>query len=260
MSYWLKVSPMFVIQKIFNYIIFPPAIFIFFLAAALILIKNHRRKAAALIFADIFLIYTLSVEPVKNLILSPLENFAPPATVEQINGCDLVVILGGGTIENSPEEGDNGSLTGDSFKRALYGLHLAEKHRLPVLYSGGKLFDTQGKSEADIALKILEKYNSRGVRLMKESMSRTTYENALYVKEKFRPEKILLVTSAYHMKRSLYIFRKAGIECVPAPTDYKIDSLDYNITSFIPKSYEMDCIYKGLKEHTGLLFYMLKYR
>lgn len=251
---------MFVIQKIFNYIIFPPSIFIIILLAALILIRRHRGKAVLFIAADIMLIYILSIEPVKNMILAPLESFAPPVTAEAAKGADLIVILGGGTVENSPEEGENGSLTGDSFKRALYGLYIAEQYRLPVLYSGGKLFDAQGKGEAEIAMKLLSKYNRSGIKLMKETMSRTTYENALYVKERFNPRRVILVTSAYHMKRSLYIFGRAGIECVPAPTDYKIDSLDYNVTSFIPKSYEMDCIFKGLKEYTGLLFYTLKYR
>ena len=191
--------------------------------------------------------------------LAPLENYASPVTDEAAEQAGLIIILGGGTIQNSPEEGNNGSLSGDSFKRALYGLCLADKYRLPVLYSGGRSFGNQGKGEAEIAMHILSKYNRGGIKLMKETMSRTTYENALYVKEKFNPGRVILVTSAYHMKRSLYTFRKAGVECVPAPTDYKIDSRDYNITSFIPKSSEMDNIYKGLKEYVGLLFYMLKF-
>ncbi|HOP64507.1 MAG TPA: YdcF family protein [Spirochaetota bacterium] len=251
---------MFAVQKIFNYIIFPPSIFILILLAALLFIKKKRGIALVLIISDILLIYFLSIEPVKNLLLAPLENYAPPVTEESADGAELIVILGGGTLENSPEEGENGSLTGDAFKRALYGLHLGGKFRLPVLSSGGKLFDGNGKGEAEITVRLLSKYNHSGIKLLKETSSRTTYENALYVKEKFNPGKVILVTSAYHMKRSLYIFRKAGVECVPAPTDYKIDSQDYNVTSFLPKSYEMDCIYKGLKEYAGMLFYMVRYR
>lgn len=251
---------MFVIQKIFNYIIFPPSILMLILIAALFLLRKHKSKAAALIIIDILIIYFISIEPVKNLVLSPLENYAPPVTKESVTGADLIVILGGGTLENSPEEGENGSLTGDSFKRALYGLYLAEQYRLPILYSGGKLFETYKKGEAEIAVNLLAKYNKSGIKLMKETTSRTTYENAAYVKEKFNPRKVVLVTSAFHMKRSLYIFKKAGIECIPAPTDYKISRWQFDVTSYLPNTYEMDCTYKGLKEHVGLLFYMLKYR
>ena len=163
---------MFVIEKVFNYIIFPPSIFIILLLAALFLIRKHKGKAILLITLDILLIYSLSIEPVKNLVLAPLENYAPPVTKEAAKGTELIVILGGGTLENSPEEGENGNLTGDSFKRALYGLYLAEQYKLPILYSGGKLFDSQKKTEADIAMKLLAKYNRSGVKLMKESLSR----------------------------------------------------------------------------------------
>ncbi len=250
---------MFAIQKIFNYIIFPPSVFILILIAALFFIRRHKGKAAMLIAADIVLMYALAIEPVKNLVLAPLENYAHPVTAEAAKGSDLVVILGGGTVENSPEEGEDGSLTGDSFKRAFYGLRIAEQYRIPVLYSGGRLYDGRDKGEAEIAVRLLSKYNHSKIPLYKETLSRTTFENAAYVREKFNPRKVILVTSAYHMKRSLFIFRRTGIECVPAPTDYKIDSWSFNVTSWIPKSYEMDCIYKGLKEHAGLLYYRIRY-
>lgn len=241
-----------------NYLIFPPSLFIIILMAALFFIKNNRRKAVILIISDIVLIYLLSIEPMKNLILQPLENFAKPITDSSAKGADLIVILGGGTIEPSPEEGTSGSLPGDAFKRALYGLYLAEKYNLPVIYSGGKVFDTARQSESEIGLKILAKYASPKIKLFGEDKSRTTYENALYTKEKFNPKKIILVTSAYHMKRSLYVFKKAGIDCIPAPTDYKIDGAKYNITSFIPKSGDMAAINQGLKEYAGILFYTFK--
>lgn len=250
---------MFVLQKIFNYIIFPPSVYILILTAALILLRRHRNKAVLLIITDIVLMYALSIEPVKNLVLAPLENYTPPLTAESAKGAALIVILGGGTIQNSPEEGEDGSLTGDSYKRAFYGLRIAEKYRLPVLYSGGKLYEGEDKSEAEIAVRLLSKYSHSRISLYKETESRTTFENAEYVREKFNTRKVILVTSAYHMKRSLFIFRKAGIDCVPAPTDYKIDSWSFNITSWIPKSYEMDCIYKGLKEYIGILFYQYRY-
>jgi len=44
------------------------------------------------------------------------------------------------------------------------------------------------------------------IKIMEETSIRTTYETAVYLKEKFNPAKLLLVTSAYHMKRSLYFF------------------------------------------------------
>jgi len=248
----------FAIQKIMNYLIFPPSIFIAILIIALFFMKNSRKRAVIIIIFDIVLIYFLSIEPVKNLILSPLENYAEPVADSLVKTADLVVVLGGGTIESSPEENGRGSLTGDAFKRAMYGLYIAEKYNLPLLYSGGRLFDTERQSESEVALKILARYSSGKIKLYGEDKSRTTFENAFYTKEKYNPEKVVLVTSAYHMRRSVYAFKKAGVDCIPAPTDYKIDSSKFNVTSFIPKSGEMDTIYKGLKEYAGLIYYSFK--
>jgi uncharacterized SAM-binding protein YcdF (DUF218 family) len=246
---------MFIIQKMMNFLIFPPAIFILIGFMGLIFIRKNFKKGFYILCFDFILIYLLSIEPIKNLILYPLESYSPPLNYNVKDKVSLVVVLGGGTVETSPE--DQGSLHADSFKRAMYGLRIAKHYGIPLLYSGGRVFDSQRQDEALLAERLLNKY-AMGVTIFTESQSRTTYENALYVQEKYRPERVILVTSAYHMKRAIYAFNKASISVVPAPTDYKIDSWNYNFTSFLPKSYEMDCIYKALKEYLGLLFYKIK--
>jgi len=215
-------------------------------------------KTAVLIIADILLLYALSIEPVKNRILAPLENYAPPINLNEKYHADYIVVLGGGTIDESPEEYGKGSLTSDAMKRALYGVYLAGIYKIPVIFSGGRLSDLQAESEADIALRLMKRYARENIKLIKEDRSRTTFENAEYIKKTFNPEKVILVTSAYHMRRSLYSFSRAGIKCIAAPTDYKADLSGYNATSFVPKTSELDDVYKGLKEYAGLFFYNLK--
>lgn len=249
---------MFTLLKIFNYIIFPPSIFIIILIIALYFITKSRTKTIVLIITDIILIYSLSIEPVKNFILSPLENCSAPINLNEKHTPDYIVVLGGGTIDSSPEEYGKGSLSPDAMKRALYGVYLAGIYRVPVIFSGGRLSDRQSESEADIALRLMNRSASGKIKLIKEDRSRTTFENAEYIKNTFNPGKIILVTSAYHMKRSLYSFGRAGIACIAAPTDYRIDHSGYNATSFIPKTSELNDVYKGLKEYIGLLFYNLK--
>jgi len=249
---------MFTLLKIFNYIIFPPSLFIIILFAALYYTNKSRKKTVIFIAADIILLYFLSIEPVKDIILSPLENFSAPINLREKNDADYIVVLGGGTVNESPEEEGAGSLTPGSMKRALYGVYLAGIFEKPVIFCGGKFFQTQAESESDIALKIMKRFASAKTVLLQENQSRTTFENAAFVKSRFNPKKIILVTSAYHMKRSLYSFNAAGVLCIPAPTDYRIDSFGFNATSFIPKTGEMDDIYKALKEYVGLVFYSLK--
>jgi len=249
---------MFTLLKIFNYVIFPPSLFIIILFFALYYINKSRKKTVILIIADIIILYSLSIEPVKNIILSPLENYASPIDLKLNHHADYIVVIGGGTINSSPEEDGMGSLTSDAMKRALYGIYLAGIFKVPVIFSGGEISSSQKESESEIALRIMKRYAPEEIKLLKEDQARTTSENAEFVKTKFNPKKIILVTSAYHMKRSLYSFTKAGMECIAAPTDYKIDGPRYNATSFIPKTGEMDDLYKGLKEYAGLIFYRFK--
>ncbi len=249
---------MFALQKIFNFIIFPPSLFIIILLIALYFNNKSRRKTAFIIIADIILLYILSIEPVKNLVLAPLENYAPSINLKEKHDADYIVVLGGGSVNSSPEEMGGGSLTPDSMKRALYGVYLSEVFKIPVIFSGGKLDEGQMESEADIAVKIMRRHTRKKTFLLKEDRSRTTFENAEFIKSRFNPGRIILVTSAYHMKRSLYLFNRVGIDCIAASADYKIDRSGYNFTSFLPKTGEMDDIYKGLKEYVGLAFYKLK--
>jgi len=249
---------MFTIIKIFNYIIFPPSVFIIILLSALFYINRNNKKAVILIVLDIILLYSLSIEPVKNLILAPLENYSSPINLKQRHNADYIVVLGGGTVNSSPEENSKGSLSPDSMKRALYGVYLAGIFKVPLIFSGGRLSEKQSESEANIALRIMNRYAAKEIRLIKEDGSRTTFENAEFIKSRFNPKKIILVTSAYHMKRALFSFNKAGIECIAAPSNYKSGKSGLNITSFIPKTGEMDDIYKGLKEYAGLIFYNFK--
>jgi len=60
------------------------------------------------------------------------------------------------------------------------------------------------------------------------------------------------------MKRSLYLFRKVGIENVcPQATDFKFDGL-YSVYDFLPNTDNLHTISKALKEYAGLMFYFIK--
>lgn len=249
---------MFTLIKIFNYIFFPPSIFIIILIPALYYVNRSRKKTAFLIGTAIVLIYLLSIEPVGTFILSPLENYAHPINMKEKHHEEYIVVLGGGVIDSSPEENGKGSLPPEAMKRALYGIYLANTFKIPVIFSGGRVFKKEAESEADIALRLMKRYSADKIKLIKENSSRTTFENAQFIKNEFKPAKIILVTSAYHMKRALYAFSRAGIECTAAPTDYKLDNSGYDIMSFIPTVSTMDIVFRGLKEYAGILFYRLK--
>jgi len=104
-----------------------------------------------------------------------------------------------------------------------------------------------------------------------EDRSRNTYENALYAKELLEERgisKILLVTSAMHMPRSVALFEAQGFEVTPLPVDYSVvengsaenqNSLFVaKILNIIPNASNLALTTNALKEYLGTFIYQLQ--
>ena len=103
-----------------------------------------------------------------------------------------------------------------------------------------------------------------------ETESRNTYENALYTQEILDQkgiEKIILVTSAQHMPRSVGLFEKQGLEVVPAPTDYAVTERGWahlwepdlitQVFNLLPKAGNLAATTSVMKEYFAILIYKL---
>ena len=87
---------------------------------------------------------------------------------------------------------------------------------------------------------------------------KNTYEESIAV-TKIIPNNssIILVTSAFHMQRSKYLFEKQGFDVIPYPVDFKSSNSKISIMSFLPK---IDAFYKTslfIRENIGKLYYKL---
>src|SRR5690606_5665056 len=88
--------------------------------------------------------------------------------------------------------------------------------------TGALLLD--GEGDADTAPRLLEALGVGRERLILENQSRDTFENAQFTRRLVQPvegETWLLLTSAFHMPRSMELFRKAGFQVTPWPVDYR---------------------------------------
>jgi len=211
-------------------------------------------------------IFLLSTQAFSDLLLRPLEN-AYPALSENINSDfpQAIVVLGGGTIQGSPEAGKNDTLASDAMKRAVYGYTLFNKFNVPVIFSGGRVFNHYNESEADAAGRLYESLGLPSQWFIAEGESRNTWENAketakLTINDESLKQ-VILVTSAYHMKRSVYCYEKNGIKVIPAPTDYKIQrGRRYDFFSFMPSNAGLNNTWIALHEYFGLLYYKISYK
>jgi len=248
---------MFIAGKILSALLLPPGIFVVIALTGAILASRGKKKAATLLtISDAVLIFALSTGVASSLLISPLENKYPPITTR--GDARAVIVLGGGFNESSPERGGAGSLTPISAMRASYGMELAKIFGLPLIYSGGGAYDSEGwGSEAEAGGRYWEGLGYAKDHITLETESKDTKGNANGIAGVAGKGPFILVTSAFHMPRAVYSFRKAGISVIPAPTDYRAKRSSITLSDFLPDTWKLECSRAALHEYLGLLYYLL---
>jgi uncharacterized SAM-binding protein YcdF (DUF218 family) len=253
------------VSKLFTLLLLPPGCIILFL---IILIFFVRWKIKVFLGMVVIFFYAISIQPISDFLLKPLENAWPPLS-EHIDRDwpQAIVVLGGGTVQGSPEAGEgHDTLSSDVYKRAVYAYTLYEVFKVPLVFTGGKVFDYDQEPEAVVAGRLFESLGLDSSRIILETTSRNTWENAketvkLFSDEGPAIERAILVTSAYHVKRGVYCFESNGISVIPAPTDYKCErGRRYDLLSFMPSMIYLENTWLALHEYAGLLYYVIAYR
>lgn len=201
----------------------PPGIFIVALFALAWYAWKRRgeRWIAALLFALTFVFYLLCTSVVAERTLGWLEQaYLPPAEPAG----DVIIMLGGGAMPDSPDVDGVGALCSSPANRLLTAVRLQRKLGVPILLSGGQVYEDTG-AEAKIARRILIDLGVPESKILVETRSINTTQNARYSAEILRAQGLtqpILVTSAFHMKRAVLNFKKQGIDVVPYPADYQV--------------------------------------
>ncbi|MCX8111429.1 MAG: YdcF family protein [Syntrophorhabdaceae bacterium] len=246
---------LFFLKKLITYSIVPPGIIILLLILSAIFLRK-RLKLFIIIVA--LAIYGLSIEPVKDLFVIPLEDAYRLPSISEVKTCDAYVVLGGGINENAPDLDGEGQLSNDSLPRVVEAYRLYTHHKRPIILSGGKVYGI--KAEADIAKRFLKSLGVDDTHIITEDKSRDTRENAQFVKEiaeKKGIKKVVLITSAFHLKRSVLLFKKYYPQVLPYPTGYRTSRSVYTVMSYMPEAGNIAYIAYSIKEYLGIMFYRL---
>ena len=261
-------SPL-LLRKIIMQLIFPPggiiiAIFIIFL----LFLFNRKRLA---IFLTIFLIFSLFLFSSwfgEYILLRPLED--DYSTLQEISNDNLnlskpvMVVLGGGLVEDSLAEKTGKNEIGEVTLARLYGAYvLYQEIQCPVWLSGGSVPGYSGEvPSAEIMEEVLIKMGVPPDDVFQESESRTTYENAIFTIEEIRQQgyrEIILVTSALHMRRSVQSFENNEVTIIPAPVNYLFENTQPGLLNILPNRFSFDHNLRALHEWIGLLYYKIFY-
>ncbi|TXI91303.1 MAG: YdcF family protein [Neisseriales bacterium] len=183
---------------------------------------------------------------------------APPVLDQRMfKDAQAIVILGGGINNNASEYSVNAVSNPDTFIRVRYAAYLAKKNPdLPIFASGGAI-DTKD-SEASLMKKALVDEFDVENQIYLEPDSKTTTENAKYTSkllQQYSISKVILVTSASHMRRATALFEHNGINIIPAPTGfYSLGYTTLPLLWFIPTGLAMATTSSILHELLGYIY------
>lgn len=237
-------------------LVLPPTAQLLLIAVGLALSKRFPRLARACIVLALISLYLLSTSYVSHMLYAGLEDLPhlPAESLETIDA-QAIVVLTGWQNEHTPEFGRPVSgLNGLS--RARYAAFLHKKTQLPLLISGGDVFgNSQLSLAATMAYDLSSGFEVEATWL--EDKSRTTSENARFSSEILKTagvRKILLVSSAYHLKRAQLLFAREGMVVVPAPTFF-VSKLPTDVRSFLPNAFALNDSAMALHEWLGYFYY-----
>jgi uncharacterized SAM-binding protein YcdF (DUF218 family) len=216
----------FYMAKVANYLLEPLYILSFFLLILIFLLLFTNFKKLTIFFAKFLLILFLffGYTPFSNFLLNKIEDYIKPSKypAQQLTG---VIILGGSFDLELVSKERNEILLNSAAERLTKALEIYRKNpRLLILFSGASnKIKPIGWSESDMAKKFFLEQGVRSENLIFENKSRNTFENISYSKDIIKNNKGTwgLITSASHIPRSYFAFKKQGLVLEPISTDYR---------------------------------------
>jgi uncharacterized SAM-binding protein YcdF (DUF218 family) len=216
----------FYLSKILNFFINPLYILSLITLMQLFIIFFIQSKKLVIFFSKLYLILFLffGYSPLSNFLLTKMEDYIQPSKypVQQLTG---IVLLGGSFNSGLDSKERNEVSLNSSAERLTKALEIYKKNpRLLILFSGfSREINPQGWSESDMAKKFFLDQGVKLDSLIFENKSKNTFENIKYSKDIIANHKGTwgLITSANHMPRSFFTFKKQDLILEPISVDYK---------------------------------------
>ncbi len=268
------------------WVLFPGNLIVLLALIALMLYRTRRHMlrwgqppaataavaaSATLLSGVALLLYVASTAIVTDRVMGALERTIAPASAAELTTAQAVVVLGGGVVSQSPAErtlqeldGEPvsgraaASLSPEAESRLLHGVRLARRLQVPLVVSGGRVLAAEEvPPEAEVAAALARDLGIPRDMLRVEAASRTTAENARFTAERFEFQRVVVVTSAYHMRRALLAFDREGFTPLPAPAAYRRDQRPLRPVMFMPGATNLRDTATVLRERVGFLWYRM---
>jgi uncharacterized SAM-binding protein YcdF (DUF218 family) len=192
-----------------------------FVGVCLLLFTRRQKTGKIMTAAGTFLILILSLGPLPDMMLAHLENTYPPFLLEapraEAASSKWVVVLGAG-VKTDAALPLVDQMAPASLVRLIEGIRIHKK--IPgskLILSGGVIYNND--PETKLMEKIARTMDVNPKDIVLESKSRDTEEQAQQIVSIVNKDPFILVTSAFHMPRSMTLFTRYGARPIAAPVN-----------------------------------------
>lgn len=243
----------FVLSKIFDVLLSPLT---WAMLLALLGLWRKRRWMRWAPAAAVGVLYVFSIEPVANALQRAIEGGAPRSVRKNVT-YDAVILLGG-VVDHEGTSGGGGPSYNENVERLLVTFELLRDGKASkVIVTGGRGWEGDPVNEARVLASQLERWGIARERILLEDRAVNTRENALYsqaIAKKGRMKELVVVTSAFHMRRALEAFRAVGLRVDALPVDYRAYREKAGVSS-LPRARHLERSESALREVFGRWVY-----
>ncbi|MBC2743266.1 MAG: YdcF family protein [Desulfosarcina sp.] len=255
----MKDNAMFALKKVVTPFILPPGIIILVIVLISFPMMYRRRwKLGAINLTVGLVLWALSTTPVANFLMQGLESdFSIPVNPSG----DVIILLGGAIIDKVPDLTGTAAPSPSMMGRIVTAVRLYQQLRLPIIVTGGRVYDDADAAVATVAKRFLMDLGVPDNLITVEDRARDTAQNARLTTAICRQlgfTKPILLTTAYHLKRARMAFDAAGMPVIPFPA-YFLSARDIPYTGrhFLPRAGALCASADALHEYIGILYYRL---
>jgi uncharacterized SAM-binding protein YcdF (DUF218 family) len=248
----------FTASKIFGFFALPSNVLMLLaIVGAALVFTQRKRLGQGLFIVSLFLFAIAGWSPLGNWLMTALEDRFP--AWDESRGAPTGIIVLGGAISPDVSANRGSAALNESAERMTAVAALARRYpEARIVFTGGSGRLLGGAAEADFVLPLWESFGIGRERVTLEDRSRNTSENARFTRELVQPkqgERWLLVTSAYHMPRSIGVFRREGFAVEAYPVDWRTRGATDALLPFAALSAGLARTDAAVHEWAGLFAY-----
>lgn len=217
---------------------------------------RSRTAGLSLVGAGLIFLWIISTVWMGDWLLGTLEARFPPRPADSLRSADAIVALGGGVSPAAaPRVYPN---LHEGADRLWHAARLYHAGVAPVVIVSGGNPPGRVAPTAPAMKTLMASWNVPPDSVLLESKSNTTHGNAVYTArlcEKRGIDRVVLVTSASHMRRAVATFRTTDVTVIPAATDYRVVQRPVSLLSVVPDVEGLFNSTTAFHEYVGYVYY-----